>query len=520
MIPKVIHRIWFGSNPIPAQYEEWWQGWQRQLPSYEFMTWTDRHIPELVSAPVIMQADSMAKRADIARYEIMHSFGGTYLDCDFMPLNYFDFAAQDAELVICHESEVPEINCSNGFYSIVKGHGMMRVAMEMVEQSNNNAAEVIAATGPGFFGRLIRTVKHKRMPSRAFYPYIFNEAFSQVYTRNLDNTYGIHVWHNSWFSDDLRLRKINSMILSGSLYEIERLWQGMGALQEQAPHVPAVIGNMRLARQAMIELGMTSILASQADRSPRPEFELFKTCHYHYSRNPKALLWQIGAGDGIAEDPLRPVLVNFDPPTLLVEVNPYLTTSLQANYANNRNCRIINAAMGAQAGRAQFYCINPVSLRKGGGTDAQMNMSSRYSDGRTALGNACVDDFTKNSLLKSLELADVPVVDCDMLLSISNGVEPEIVVINIGGAEEELVNAILNRGLRPKILRFNSLHMPEEILEPLLKRFLGEYEVFAFDGYHMAYRNDFLINYCSELFVEHGLPTMFEKSMGIVAGLK
>ncbi|HVI51612.1 MAG TPA: glycosyltransferase [Candidatus Sulfotelmatobacter sp.] len=520
MIPKIIHRIWFGPNAIPAQYEEWWQGWQRQLPSYEFITWTDRHIGELASAPLIMQADSMAKRADIARYEIMHKFGGTYLDCDFMPLNYFDFSAEQAELVICHESEVPEVNCSNGFYSIVKGHPMMLVAMEMVEESNSTAKEVIAATGPGFFGRLIRTVKHKRMPSRSFYPYIFNEPFSDIYTRNLDNTYGIHVWHNSWFNDDLRLRKINSMILKGSLFEIERLWREMGALQEKAQHVPAVIATMRRARESMIELAMTTILTSQIDRTPRPEFELFKACHYHYGQNPKALVWQIGAGNGVAEDPLRPVLVNFDPPALLVEANPYLAAELQANYANNRNCRIINTAVGAQAGRAHLYCLNPNQLRQAGGTDEQLNMSSRFSDGRTSLGQACTEDFTKHTLLKSMELADVPVVDFDMLLSMSGGQEPEVLVINIGGTEDELVNAAFDRGLQPKILRFNTRFMPEEALEALRRRFHGEYELFAFDGYHMAYRNDFLINYCSELFVEHGLPTMFAKSMGIIAGLQ
>jgi len=520
VIPKIIHRIWFGSHPIPPQYEAWWQGWQRQLPNYEFMTWNDRHIGQLASAPLILGADSMAKRADIARYEIMHEYGGTYLDCDFMPLNHFDFAAQDEDFVVCHESEVPEVNCSNGFYSIRQHHPVMKRAIELVGVSDSRAEEVISATGPGFFGRLIRTVRHKKMPSRAFYPYIFNEPFSDIFTRDLDRTYGIHVWHNSWFNDELRLRKINSMVLKGSLFEIERLWREMGPLQEQAPHVPVVLASMRKAREAMLDTAMTTILTSTVDRTARPEFELLKGAYYFYSQTPNALVWQIGAGNGLAEDPLRPIMINFDPPAVLVEANPHLSAELEVNYANNRNCRVINAAVGTQAGRTDLYAIHPAALREAGGTDRQLNMSSRFSDARTELGVACMDEFTKHSLLKNMQLVDVPMIDFGMLLSVSGGIPPEVLVINTGGVEDELVGAALQMGLRPRIWRINTRHMPEPALEKMREQLYDDYEVFAFEDYLMAYRNDFLINYCSELFIEHGLPTMFSEAMQVLGALQ
>lgn len=529
VIPKVIHRIWFGSNPMPVEYEEWWKGWQRQLPNYEFITWDDRHIRQLTSAPLILQADSMAKRADIARYEIMHEFGGTYLDCDFMPVNYFDFVAQGSDLVICHESEVPEINCSNGFFSIRRGHPLMQLAMDLVASGDARSPEVIGATGPGFFGRLVRPVKHKRMPSRAFYPYYFNEPFSAIYGRDLSQSYGIHVWMNSWFNDDLRLRKINSMIVEGSLAEVERLWKGMGPqLQEVAGNIPTLISQLRQARTSMMEMAINSTLISQVERKAMPEFDLFQACHVLFSKEPGAVVWQIGAGDGIACDPLRPVLVNFDPPALLVEANPSLSEELKVNYANNRNLHVVSLAVGPSAndggdagpGQTHLYALHPKILRAIGGTDAHVGMTSRYSDSRTDLGVACQDEVTKGMLLRCMQLITVPLVDFAGLMTIANGNQPDVLVIDIAGVEDELVIAALDAGLLPRILRFNTRHMSQEALDRVLQRLHEPYELFAFEGYSMAFRNDFLINYCFELFVEHGRPTLFGKAMKIIAGLE
>ena len=42
-------------------------------------------------------------------------------------------------------------------------------------------------------------------------------------------------------------------------------------------------------------------------------FDLLKTCFYLMDTDKAAVIWQIGAADGIIADPLRPLLVNRDP---------------------------------------------------------------------------------------------------------------------------------------------------------------------------------------------------------------
>ena len=106
MIPKLIHRIWFGQNPIAPAYENYWLAWQRQHPDYTFKTWRDSDIDKSFRTQrKIAEAEGMARKADIARYEILHKHGGIYLDCDVMPYDYLDWQKLKSDLVVCNEAD-------------------------------------------------------------------------------------------------------------------------------------------------------------------------------------------------------------------------------------------------------------------------------------------------------------------------------------------------------------------------------------------------------------------------------
>lgn len=86
-----FHRIWFGDKKIPHAYEAFWQAWQRQHPSCEFITWTDKDLEKLtISHEKLKSFSSPVSRADLARYEILYQHGGIYIDCDMMPYNHMD----------------------------------------------------------------------------------------------------------------------------------------------------------------------------------------------------------------------------------------------------------------------------------------------------------------------------------------------------------------------------------------------------------------------------------------------
>jgi hypothetical protein len=82
LIPKVLHWIWFGDKPLPAQHARWMETWRRFHPGWDYQLWTDRNRPTFTNESQWLEADNFAAKADIARYEIICRFGGIYVDTD------------------------------------------------------------------------------------------------------------------------------------------------------------------------------------------------------------------------------------------------------------------------------------------------------------------------------------------------------------------------------------------------------------------------------------------------------
>ena len=324
MIPKLVHRIWFGRNPIPEQYESWWNGWKRQYPDYEFITWTDRNIPELTAVHQrISDADSMAKKSDIARYEILNRCGGVYLDCDIMPVNRYEFATETDRLIVCHERENESHNCQNAFIAVCRNHPVMQLAVETVCTIPAYRGDIILETGPGFFRRLLDTTTFKMLPTDAFYPYLFNQPFSSIFLKDLSKTYGIHVWGNSWLSLDMKSRKLTSTLHNGDITDTMALMAGLPCDNGAKIVIEDYMSRLRSARKSIIDFARSELAQGGLHRGSNTLFDLFKTSYFLLKRNPNAFIWHIGPGDGIANNKLRPILVNFDPPAVIIEPSFY-----------------------------------------------------------------------------------------------------------------------------------------------------------------------------------------------------
>ena len=83
-IPKVIHYCWFGGRPIPELYRHWMKSWEQYCPDYEIIEWNERNY-DVRKNKYVHQAYEMGKWAfvsDYARIDIIHEYGGVYLDTD------------------------------------------------------------------------------------------------------------------------------------------------------------------------------------------------------------------------------------------------------------------------------------------------------------------------------------------------------------------------------------------------------------------------------------------------------
>lgn len=92
MIPKVIHYIWFGGKPLPAEFGKYLEEWRRRLPGYEIKRWDENNfdIDEYNYAREAYDMRQYAFVGDVARLHILYNHGGIYLDTDIEVLKSFD----------------------------------------------------------------------------------------------------------------------------------------------------------------------------------------------------------------------------------------------------------------------------------------------------------------------------------------------------------------------------------------------------------------------------------------------
>lgn len=96
MIPRIVHRIWIGGEE-PDWLRPFAQTWHR--PGWGLREWTDANVDELFpltnqrlfdEAPAIAPDHVGQLRSDVLRYEILHRFGGVYVDADLECLQPID----------------------------------------------------------------------------------------------------------------------------------------------------------------------------------------------------------------------------------------------------------------------------------------------------------------------------------------------------------------------------------------------------------------------------------------------
>ena len=508
----MFHRIWFGNSSIPDAYESYWGAWQRQFPHCRFKTWTDKDIPQLCrTRDLITSAEGFARKADIARYEILLKFGGVYLDCDVMPYQYFDADEMVSKLTVCNEDN-SESYCSIGFIAAPAGEKLFDELIDHISRVSLNQLPPNIETGPHLFGRALAKHDHRKLKSHTFYPYHYTEPYSAISSRSLQGTFGIHVWGGSWLKPESQLERFRGFIDRGDISASLEVSQKCSSAESSA--------SVLLAKRAVAisELRAAAIdSALRADLSELIEFhladkclDLLKTAFSLLSKNEKSLVWQFGAADGVLVDPIRPAIINFDPHAVLIEPNPYMFARLNNNYAKNKNVKLLNLAYSNEGEDLVIHCINPTKVAEHSLPDWVMGLSSVHSD-KNAIGGISVNSSTHQKILSCIEDILVKTVCLKSLLKIHNGIQPSIVVIDVEGLDFTIVNDIIQYGLRPQIIQFEVQCMHSDEQKKLLDLLGAEYLIVPRENDWIAYRIDFIVEYSKDIFVQFGYPGPFKK---------
>ncbi len=201
MIPRILHRIWLGDCAMPAEYEAYWQRFIRMNPGWSFCTWRDGaagEIPWLLNDREFDLATSYAQKADIARYEILMSLGGVYVDCDVEPLRPLEPLLEAGAFIGLEDGEY----VCNAVIGAEPQHPFIRALVARLPEAFGRWIEgpINRQTGPMFVLDVLRSQEWDGLvvhPSSAFYPYHWSEGDPGIYP---DASYTVHHWAKSWTS--------------------------------------------------------------------------------------------------------------------------------------------------------------------------------------------------------------------------------------------------------------------------------------------------------------------------------
>jgi Glycosyltransferase sugar-binding region containing DXD motif len=513
-----IHRIWFGSNPIPETYQRYWNSWKRQYPEACFRTWTDQDIDNLpLTSQLLKSLESPVSKADIARYEILFTHGGLYIDCDMMPWEYMDLAELASQVTICNEDNSEEY-CSIG---LIAAPPKMAIFMDIINSILTKPIDEKRpniSTGPWLFGSHIKNHPHKRLPTKCVYPYAQNEPLSTVLSRDLSETIAIHTWGGSWLTVNHLHQKILQYINSGEIYEAEKLIESNPGLDTSwSENIKSILNSLRSIRNASFNIASILTKTHSVDTKLFPQFEFRKLAKWLIENNQDTVIWQIGAADGKLVDPLRPLLINYDPPAMLLEPNPYLFKALTQSYKNNSNTKLIELAYNSNNAQVTLNAINPSKVAQLGLPTWVNGISSTYDD-RNAIGGKTIDEKTHALIKECVEKIPVSSITFAQLLALSPG-NPTILVIDAEGMDKLIIEDILENNASPQLIHFEIQCLTDSDKKILLERLSLQYIISIQGNDLTAIAKNLFSIYSRNLYASHGISSVYATALKTVTGL-
>ncbi|MDN3507241.1 MAG: glycosyltransferase [Simkaniaceae bacterium] len=153
-IPKVIHFIWLGPRPFPAQSVENVRAWMARHPDWTVKYWTDRersapcndmevcYIDEFSFGSLgacFAASENWGEKSDVLRFEILAKEGGVYVDHDANCLQKFDGIHRGYDFYCGLETPHPivagrNITAGNGIIGARANHPIVLSVIEKIDQ--------------------------------------------------------------------------------------------------------------------------------------------------------------------------------------------------------------------------------------------------------------------------------------------------------------------------------------------------------------------------------------------------
>jgi LPS sulfotransferase NodH len=193
-IPRTIHRVWLG-GAIPDEHERFGETFAEHHPGWEMRLWGEADLAALeIDAGERARARTHSELSNLVRYEVLHRYGGVYVDTD----------------VECRRPFTPLLRGIEGFAALetpgrvgtailgaAPGHPTFERAARLTRRTLGSGVHSPDANGPGLLSLILEQEPSLAIfPACLFYPYLWNqpERRHEAFPR----AYAVHHWTLSW----------------------------------------------------------------------------------------------------------------------------------------------------------------------------------------------------------------------------------------------------------------------------------------------------------------------------------
>lgn len=219
-IPKVIHYCWFGTKELPKSAVKCINSWKKHCPDYEIRLWTEKDFDFSLNTYTREAYEQKAYGfvPDYIRLWIVYNYGGIYLDTDVQIVRSFDSLLSKRAFA---GMETPDYVSLGLGFGAEAGDPLLRELMEMYDGLHfvNEDGTLNRVASPQYSTRLFcqhgfvrgeEPPRIQQVDSFTVYPpeYFSPKSFETGITHVTKNTYSIHQYDSSWFTEEEQAHKL------------------------------------------------------------------------------------------------------------------------------------------------------------------------------------------------------------------------------------------------------------------------------------------------------------------------
>lgn len=320
-----------------------------------------------------------AHESDFIRLEKLIQHGGIYADMDTIFVNPVSDSLRKNRFVLGREADVFDENTQtrqpslcNAFIMAERNARFGRIWLDQMMANFDGTWSNHSTLLPARLAQAHPELIHVE-PQRTFYKHIWTRKglydLFQGCDPDVDGVVSVHLWAHMWWSRRrLRMGRFHSGRLTESyIRHVDTTYNLLAR-----PYLPAPSG---VSWQMAETTSLSAAFKDEGVKGLLKRIPLLKEIRRKLSRQvdyadkfleeffasePRKVIVQVGANDGVVSDPLRRFLRepgNYR--ATLIEPIPYYVEKLRKLYENREDISVIQTAIGAEETEKRLYFIRP-----------------------------------------------------------------------------------------------------------------------------------------------------------------